>query len=376
MKQSEVVLSDLRIRHPSGRLGNGTMCLAGLTQASASNCSIGCLSWVARDCSRLASRRAHRSAEAYADCPRVIECWRGEQMADTSGGPLRRGLLGAAGGVLSIALITITGLAIAGPSAEEDLPDAGSDRAVLELQVAAALCPVASDTATVLLDPGVDARSWASEMETELRQLGLTDVTPLSAEEAHARLDELVGEAEQFSQVREPDLRGVVLLRPSALAGSARTLPQVSEVVDVDGALLPTYTDMLNGRWQGGVNMIVFFQPEARSQDIDAVTNSIASDPTIATYYYVDQQETYAEFRDLFSDQPDKVAQVTPEELPTSLRLVVSDPMSLAERSRTYRSMVGVREVLTAPSFPGIEVSFDSPAARDALEQVNSNCGN
>lgn len=294
----------------------------------------------------------------------------------TGGGSFRRALIGAAGGVLSIAVITTTGLALGGPSAEQEQDErvAAQGMTVFELQVIAALCPPEEDTATALLDPGIDAQSWASDMETDLREFGLTKITPLSAEAAHTRLEELAGNAPQFSRVRESDLRGVVLLEPSYLANKARTLPQVSEVVDADGALLPIYTNMLNGRWQEHVNLIVFFEPDATTHEINEVSSSIASDRNIDSYYFVDQEETYAEFAEQFSDQPNVVDQVTPEDLPSSFRLVVTNPTSLTELSGAYGSMSGVRETVTAPSFPGIDFSLDTPAARDALDLVNSNC--
>src|SRR5215217_8124519 len=78
-------------------------------------------------------------------------------------------------------------------------------------------------------------------------------------------------------------------------------------------------------RWQGGVEFIVFLQPSATQDQIDAVQEALDESPQVSSVDFIDQQEAYDEFTDLFSDSPEMVASVTPDILPPSFRVEPRD---------------------------------------------------
>src|SRR5690606_37679755 len=74
-------------------------------------------------------------------------------------------------------------------------------------------------------------------------------------------------------------------------------------------------------RWQGGIEFIVFLNPNASQDQIDAVRSDLEGDTEVESIHFVDKEAAYAEFKELFRDSPEMIESVTPEVLPASFRV-------------------------------------------------------
>jgi cell division transport system permease protein len=108
--------------------------------------------------------------------------------------------------------------------------------------------------------------------------------------------------------------------------------------------------DRATQRWQGGIEFIVFMHPTATNDQIEGLKNDLENNPQVAKVSYVDQQQAYEEFKELFRDSPEMVASVEPEVLPTSFRLEPVDKNAdiISALSESYKDKAGVREVVSA----------------------------
>jgi cell division transport system permease protein len=80
-------------------------------------------------------------------------------------------------------------------------------------------------------------------------------------------------------------------------------------------------------RWQGGIEFIVYMNPNASPEQIDAVNRALDEAPNVDTFTYLDKDAAFAEYRELFEeDSPELVDAVTPEALPTSFKVKPDDP--------------------------------------------------
>jgi cell division transport system permease protein len=108
--------------------------------------------------------------------------------------------------------------------------------------------------------------------------------------------------------------------------------------------------DRATKRWQGGIEFIVFLNPTATQEQVDGVGAEIKANPQIDTVTYVDKNEAYAEFKELFRDSPEMVETVSPDILPASFRVEPKDKTSdiVSALSEQYKSKPGVKEVVSA----------------------------
>lgn len=82
-------------------------------------------------------------------------------------------------------------------------------------------------------------------------------------------------------------------------------------------------------RWQGGIEFIVYMNPDASPEQIEAVGRALDEHPQVDTQTYLDKDAAFAEFRELFAeDQPELVDVITPDALPTSFRVKPVSPDS------------------------------------------------
>ena len=86
--------------------------------------------------------------------------------------------------------------------------------------------------------------------------------------------------------------------------------------------LLKAGADNANDRFRGGIEFIIYLNPEVTTEQQRSVQRDLDENPDVRSYTFVDQDETYQEFRRLFEDSPQFVETVTPEILPPSYRVV------------------------------------------------------
>jgi cell division transport system permease protein len=108
--------------------------------------------------------------------------------------------------------------------------------------------------------------------------------------------------------------------------------------------------DRATQRWQGGIEFIVFLNPVATKDQVDGLRSDLETNPAVERVTYVDKDQAYAEFRELFRDSPDMVDSVEPDVLPTSFRVEPKnkDAEIITALSAQFRSKAGVKEVVSA----------------------------
>lgn len=112
--------------------------------------------------------------------------------------------------------------------------------------------------------------------------------------------------------------------------------------------LLRQGVDNATQRWKGGIEFIVFMQPDATEAQMDAMAGALDSNPQVKEVQFTDQEAAFEEFRRMFANQPDMVEVMTPEVLPTSYRVVPQDPDPdiVAGLANEFEDDPGVYQVL------------------------------
>lgn len=103
-------------------------------------------------------------------------------------------------------------------------------------------------------------------------------------------------------------------------------------------------------QFQDDIEFIIFLEPEVSNEEIDALTSDLNGHPDIRRATFFDQDAAYEEFKEMFSSEPEMVANVQPEILPPSFRVVpeASDAEFVAALASQFAERAGVYEVLTA----------------------------
>ena len=77
-----------------------------------------------------------------------------------------------------------------------------------------------------------------------------------------------------------------------------------------------------NTRFKDDVEFIVWMNAETLPENVDAVRNFLDTTPTVDRAAYINQEATFIEFQEYYSEQPEVLDLVEPEQLPTSFRVV------------------------------------------------------
>ena len=115
-------------------------------------------------------------------------------------------------------------------------------------------------------------------------------------------------------------------------------------------------------QFEGGVEFIVFMNPNATEAQIDAVRAELDANPQIRSSDFCDQPCALAEFEELFADDPQLVENVTEDILPPSFKVRPVDTQSDAIEAlgEVFRTQPGVREVaFSSEAIKRIEGFYD-----------------
>lgn len=107
--------------------------------------------------------------------------------------------------------------------------------------------------------------------------------------------------------------------------------------------------DNATARWEGGIEFVVWMDPDASVAQDANIRNSL-DNPGIASFTYIDQEATYEEFKELFADVPEMLDVVTADKLPPSYRVVPANPDAdvVQELVSQFEGRPGVRDVVSA----------------------------
>jgi cell division transport system permease protein len=80
-----------------------------------------------------------------------------------------------------------------------------------------------------------------------------------------------------------------------------------------------------NVKFRGNVQTIVYMNPDASQDQIDAVKRALETNPHVESTRYLDHDAANAEFKQIFADEPAIRDSLTPAQTPTSYKVQVKD---------------------------------------------------
>ena len=98
-------------------------------------------------------------------------------------------------------------------------------------------------------------------------------------------------------------------------------------------------------RWQNGIHVVVFLDDRVTSTAHKQLQTSLESYPEVRTVDYFSKPEAEEEFKNLFRDQPELLAEVDYEILPASLRVNLNDPSNYELITERLEGNPAVKEI-------------------------------
>src|SRR6476659_2705871 len=102
--------------------------------------------------------------------------------------------------------------------------------------------------------------------------------------------------------------------------------------------------------WKGGIEFIVFMNPQATQEQLDSVQKALTDSPEVRKVDFVDKKAAYEEFKTLFARQPELLDAVDENAMPPSFKVAPasSDADIISALGKNFESSPGVREVVFA----------------------------
>ena len=101
-------------------------------------------------------------------------------------------------------------------------------------------------------------------------------------------------------------------------------------------------------RWQNGIHVVVFLDDRVTTTAHKQLQESLGSYPEVRTVDYFSKLEAQEEFKALFKDQPELLAEVDYEILPSSLRINLNDPSNYKLIIERLDGNPAVKEIRTS----------------------------
>jgi cell division transport system permease protein len=113
--------------------------------------------------------------------------------------------------------------------------------------------------------------------------------------------------------------------------------------------LIQNAVENSTARWRGGVEFIVFMQPDASQDQIDAVRRSLDENPKVVKekVRFFDKAQAYDEFKRLFPESPQLADSLGVDGMPTSFRVVptTADNDVITTIGQQFQDKPGVYQV-------------------------------
>ena len=101
-------------------------------------------------------------------------------------------------------------------------------------------------------------------------------------------------------------------------------------------------------RWQNGIHVVVFLDDRVTTTAHKQLETSLEDYPEVRTVDYFSKPEAEEEFKVLFKDQPELLAEVDYEILPASLRINLNDPSNYQLIIERLEGNPAVKEIRTS----------------------------
>ncbi|WP_018218691.1 permease-like cell division protein FtsX [Salinispora vitiensis] len=94
------------------------------------------------------------------------------------------------------------------------------------------------------------------------------------------------------------------------------------------------------------IEVSIFLETEVTEEQKTAIKASLDADPLIDSVTYVNKEEAYEVFEEMFRDSPDLLSAIDPEVLPESYRLKLVNPQEYEAIGEQYAEIEGVDQVV------------------------------
>ncbi|NYT94107.1 permease-like cell division protein FtsX [Salinispora sp. H7-4] len=98
------------------------------------------------------------------------------------------------------------------------------------------------------------------------------------------------------------------------------------------------------------IEVSIFLETEVTEEQKTAIKAGLDADPLIESVTYVNKEEAYEAFEEMFRDSPDLLSAIDPEVLPESYRLKLVNPQEYEAIGEQYAEIEGVDQVVDKSS--------------------------
>ncbi|MGC4894732.1 permease-like cell division protein FtsX [Micromonospora sp. DT31] len=94
------------------------------------------------------------------------------------------------------------------------------------------------------------------------------------------------------------------------------------------------------------VEVSIFLKTDATKEQVDALGQQLEQDPLVRDSTYVNKDQAYERFQQMYADAPDLVSVVKPDQLPESYRLKLNDPEQYKAIYDKYKATEGIDTIV------------------------------
>lgn len=110
--------------------------------------------------------------------------------------------------------------------------------------------------------------------------------------------------------------------------------------------LLWMQVDNMRDLYYAEVEVRIFLAADITEEERAELENALTADPLVERYEHQTKEEAYEQFKVLFADAPDLVEATSPERLPESFQLHLTDPEQFGQIDQRYGTIAGVDQVV------------------------------
>ena len=135
-------------------------------------------------------------------------------------------------------------------------------------------------------------------------------------------------------------------LRRNALMAVAATSTVAISLLLLGGVeILGMVVGNVTNSWEAKVEISTFLRDDANSGEIQALESEVAQMPEVKDVTYVSKAQAYEEFKETYADTPQLYEALSPDSLPASLRIALTDAQYTQEVAARIQGASGVDEV-------------------------------
>jgi cell division transport system permease protein len=111
-------------------------------------------------------------------------------------------------------------------------------------------------------------------------------------------------------------------------------------------ALMYTQVNDMKEMYYKNIEVSIFLTKEANEQQRNDIDAKLKSDPLVKEVVFVNKDEAYKRFQEMFQDAPDLLSAVKADSLPESFRLKLVNPEQYRDIYNQYKDTEGVDEIV------------------------------